>query len=150
MTMQIKRGNRASLNALASANSLVVGQPILITDEARIAVSTAPNAYSAMAKQSEIGGGAAFAMTTVEINLGYPARRSGKFAITGAGMTIGKPVLIQQAAGPYTGKGSLADEAEMDAIEVSASVTSATTITGYWKSRTRVGGKIKFNYVIGA
>jgi hypothetical protein len=50
----LPRGTRASLNARATANQLVVGQEYLITDEARTVVATAVNAYSALAKQSEI------------------------------------------------------------------------------------------------
>jgi hypothetical protein len=67
-----------------------------------------------------------------------------------AGQTPGKPVAVWQAPGPYTGKGFAgADEAEMDAIEVSASVTSPTTITAFWRARNRVRGNVKFNYQIG-
>lgn len=88
---------------------------------------------------------------SIEVDLGTPARRSGKFTTPVTGQTAGKPVLIWQAPGPYTGKGFAgADEAEMDAIEASASVTNATTITVFWRCRTRVRGNIKFNYQIGA
>ena len=85
-----------------------------------------------------------------EINLGSFARRSGKFTIAGVGLTIGKPVTIFQAIGPYTGKGTLADEVEMDQILATGSVTSATVITCYWTTQYRVAGNIKFNYLIGA
>lgn len=56
--IQHKRGSRASLDALAAANGLLVGQVYIITDESRIAIATAVNAYQAMAKQGE-GGAAA-------------------------------------------------------------------------------------------
>jgi hypothetical protein len=89
-------------------------------------------------------------ITAVEIDLGTPARRSGRFIMTVTGQTFGKPVAIWQAPGPYTGKGfASADEAEMDALTVSASVTSATTITAFWRSRHRVRGNFKFAYQIG-
>lgn len=87
--------------------------------------------------------------TEVEKNLGA-AKTGGKFTIAGTGMTTGKPVLINQAVGPYTGKGTRADEAEMDQVSVSASVTSATVITAYWSSPRRVRGNFKFNYAVGA
>ena len=58
MPMQVKRGTRVALDALAAANSLVIGQPMLITDEARLAVATGVGSYSAHAKQSEAGSGA--------------------------------------------------------------------------------------------
>jgi Collagen triple helix repeat (20 copies) len=90
-------------------------------------------------------------VTTIEVDLGTPAKRSGKFIIAVSGQMAGKPVLIWQALGPYAGKGFIgADEAEMDAIEASASVTSTTTITAFWRCRTRVRGNIKFHYQIGA
>ena len=91
------------------------------------------------------------AFTTVEKNLGAVPKSGGKFTITGfSGLTIGKVVNIFKAVGPYTNKGTRADEAEMDAITVSASVTAADTITAYWNSATRVKGNYKFNYLIGA
>lgn len=88
--------------------------------------------------------------TEIEKNLGSVPRLAGKFTITGfSGLTIGKPVNIFQAAAPYTGKGTLADEAEMDGITVKAVVTAADTITAYWNAMTRVKGNIKFNYLVG-
>ncbi len=106
-------------------------------------------------KQSTGGGGGGGAgspaFTTVEKDLGEYPRRDGKFTITGlSGLAVGKPVNIQQAVAPYTGKGTLADEAEMDGLVVKASVTAADTITAYWNSATRVRGNFKFNYLVGA
>lgn len=57
VTLQIRRGTRAQLAMLAAQAGLTVGEPFLITDEARIAVATATNAYTAAAKSTEIGGG---------------------------------------------------------------------------------------------
>jgi hypothetical protein len=97
------------------------------------------------------GGGGATSFTTVEKDLGSAPLNSGRFTITGlSGLTIGKPVIISQAVAPYTGKGTLADEAEMDGLIVKASVTAVDTITAYWNSATRVRGNFKFNYLIGA
>jgi hypothetical protein len=92
---------------------------------------------------------ASLAFSSVEVDLG-DAKTGGKFTIAGSGMTVGKPVMIQQAVGPYTGKGTRADEAEMDQVTVTASVTAANTITAYWASPRRVKGNFKFNYAIGA
>jgi hypothetical protein len=95
------------------------------------------------------GGSSSF--TVVEKDLGTNPRRSGKFTITGlAGLTTNKPVNIFQAVGPYTNKGTLADEAEMDGLVVKAIVTAADTITAYWNSVTAVRGNFKFNYLVGA
>jgi len=95
-------------------------------------------------------GAASLALTTVEVNLGTTARRGGKFNITTSGLTSGKAVSIMQANGPYTGKGTLADEAEMDGIVVSGKTTSTTNIECYWHTRGVVKGNFKFDYVVGA
>lgn len=101
--------------------------------------------------QGPVGSGGGGALTVVEIDLGASGRRSGKFVIGGlSGLTVGKPVAMLQAPGPYAGKGTLSDEAEMDVVEAAASVTSASAITGFWRSRTRVRGAVKFNYQIGS
>jgi len=87
-------------------------------------------------------------LLTAEANLGSRPMRSGRFTIAGSGMTVGKPVLIQQAVGPYTGKGTLADECE-DMVVVTASVTSPTVITAYWRAvATPLRGNVKFNYMV--
>lgn len=89
--------------------------------------------------------------TLVEKDLGSSARTAGNFTIGGlSGLTIGKPVNIFQAVGGYTGKGTRADEAEMDNVAVKASVTAADTITAYWNADGYVKGNFKFNYLIGA
>lgn len=85
--------------------------------------------------------------TTIEKNLGS-ASRSGKFSITGVGFVVGKQVLIYQATGPYTGKGTLADECQMDTVIAQGVVTSATNIDVYWNCGTFVKGNFKFNYLI--
>lgn len=96
------------------------------------------------------GGGGGLTLTTVEVNLGSVARRSGKFNITGSGMTAGKPVSIQQANGPYTGKGTREDECEMDMLLVAGKVLDATTIQCFYNSRFQIKGNYKFNYAISA
>lgn len=99
------------------------------------------------------GGGGALTLSTAEVSLGAAprARRAGSFQITGlSGLTTGKPVSIQQASGPYTGKGVRTDEAEMDQVLVTAKVLSTTVIQAYWKSEQRVRGNFKFDYVVGA
>lgn len=149
---QQKRGTRAQLDANATADALKLGQVYLITDEDRIAMGTGASTYVAYAKQSEAGGGGGGAPTWLEteIDLGSVPRHGGRFTISGAGMVAGKPVIVIQAAGPYTGKGTLADEAEMDGVDVSARVTAANTITAHWRSARAVLGNFKFNYLVGA
>jgi hypothetical protein len=99
------------------------------------------------------GGGGGLTLTTVEVNLQSApgAKTSGKFSIAGAGLTIGKAVLVQKAVGPYTGKGTREDEAEMDIIVATGIVTSAVNIDVYWTSGNEpIQGNVKFNYAVSA
>lgn len=114
----------------------------------QVSVNERPSAYALNEIAAAIGGGTT--LTTVEVSLGTNAKMGGKFTISGSGMTVGKAVLISQAVGPYTGKGTRADEAEMDQVSVTAKVTDATTITAYWTSARRVRGNFKFNYQVSA
>jgi hypothetical protein len=85
---------------------------------------------------------------TVEINLGNVAIDGGEFVITGTGFTIGRPVLIVQASGPYTGKGDMMDEAA-DQCTCTGIVISVTEIKVFWKAiESPLVGNIKFNYSI--
>lgn len=49
--IQIKRGTRAGINALATAGELRAGEPYLITDESRIAVGTSATTYQTFAQE---------------------------------------------------------------------------------------------------
>lgn len=53
-SVKVKRGTRAQLNTAASASGLAAGEPYLITDEERLAVGTAANAFVDFAKKSEV------------------------------------------------------------------------------------------------
>jgi hypothetical protein len=94
--------------------------------------------------------GGSLTLTTVEVDLGSSPRRSGSFSITSSGLITNKAVSIQQAVGPYTGKGTLPDETEMDMLIVTGITTSATNIQCYWNCPTFVKGNFKFNYIISA
>ncbi len=84
---------------------------------------------------------------TVEEYLGEDVR-SGHFTIDDADIASGDLIMIQQAPGPYTNKGTLADEAEMDSIEVRAMCDRDGFATAYWTSTGAVRGNFKFNYRI--
>lgn len=101
------------------------------------------------AAQLPASSGGGFALTAVEISLGSVARRSGRFTIAGSGMTPAAPVLCIQLVGPYTGKGTRSDEAEMDSVTVAARVLDANTIEGYWRASGRVRGNVRFGYAVG-
>lgn len=91
------------------------------------------------------------ALNLVEVDLGNTPRRSGAFSLTGlSGMTAGSRVRIEQAMGPYSGKGTLADEYEMDAVSASGTVASASQIDALWTSASPVRGNFKFLYDVGA
>lgn len=87
-------------------------------------------------------------LNVVEVDLGSTPRRSGYFDITTTGLTVGQNVIIEQINGPYTGKGTLSDEAEMDQLTVSGQAISSTVIRCYWTSPTYVRGNIKFAYTL--
>ena len=83
----------------------------------------------------------------MEVDLGSTPARSGKFLLSGqSGLSTGRNVRFDQALGPYTGKGTLADEYEMDAVVASGTATSATEIAAVWTSAGLVRGNVKFLY----
>ena len=55
--------------------------------------------------------------TTVEVDVGTPCWQ-GRFTITDSDIAATSVVLVWQAPGPYTGKGTLADEAAMQPVNV--------------------------------
>lgn len=57
-TIQVKRGTRSQINSLAAQRGLLFGEPLLITDENRLAVATSASSFEAAAKQGETGSGA--------------------------------------------------------------------------------------------
>lgn len=84
---------------------------------------------------------------TAEVNLGSTPRQGGSFDLQSAFiLNTGTPALVAQAAGPYTNKGTLPDEAEMDFIGCTAYVLNTGAIRAYWNSNTFVIGNFKFNY----
>jgi hypothetical protein len=90
-SVQQKRGSRSQINAAATANGLKEGEVYLITDEARLAVGTATNAYEAFAKQSEANAAVnvkaeipsvtAGAFLFFSINMSNPAYPGGEFTL---------------------------------------------------------------------
>lgn len=85
---------------------------------------------------------------TIEVNVSNIAVSSGEFSITTAGgLTIGETYEVKQIAGPYTGKGTLADEC-LDMVTCIAVATTTTILTVYWSSKSPIIGNIKFKYKI--
>ena len=97
--------------------------------------------------QGPAGGGGG-SWTTVEANLGGIGSESwrGRFTLTDATITPSSKVVIMHAPGPYTGKGTRADESEMDPLWCVAEPGSGQA-TVYW--RTMAGIATVFNDVKG-
>jgi len=95
------------------------------------------------------GGGGSFAIATTEVDLGSTPRRSGSFTITDAAIGSSEQVIVNQAGGPYTGKGDRADEAEMDGISCMATAGSGSAEV-FWTCESYVVGNVKFNYLVEA
>lgn len=98
--------------------------------------------------------------SSLEVNLGAAAFR-GSFTITHPAISSTKKINVWQAPGPYTGKGTRADEAEMQPVSIIAANPGAGSATVYWQTppivsynngiSQRIGkvkGNVKFNYAI--
>jgi hypothetical protein len=89
--------------------------------------------------------------TVNDVDFGTPFKYSGLVTVSGAslGLVLGRPIWVTQGPGPYTGKGSLADEAEMDQFVAVASTRSVmglgTVMDMYWHT---VDGPIGGNFNI--
>ena len=83
--------------------------------------------------QGEPGDGGGGSATTVEIDLGTP-KFTGKFTITDAAISGTSKVLCWQAPGPYTGKGTRADEAEMQPVQVIAVESGTGSAVVKWQT----------------
>jgi hypothetical protein len=71
--------------------------------------------------------------TTFEQNLGSVPVWEGKFTRVDAAITAASKVLIWQASGPYTGKGTRADEASMDQFTLDAEPAAGSMVVR-WRS----------------
>ena len=88
--------------------------------------------------------GGAATWTTIEQNLGSTPVTRGSFTLVDAAIAPTSKVIIFQAPGPYTGKGTRADEAEMDQLQATAEPgTGSATV------RWRVLGSISSALVAG-
>lgn len=83
--------------------------------------------------QGPAGGGGGSA-TTVEVDLGTTPVFRGKFTITDAAISASSKVLAWQAPGPYTGKGTRADEAEMQPVQVIAVAPGSGSAVVHWQT----------------
>lgn len=89
--------------------------------------------------QVPAGGASQAAATTIEVDLGGTAVARGRFTITDAAIGATEKLLVWQAPGPYTGKGTRADEAEMQPVEVVLAVAAAGSAQVTWRCPPLVG-----------
>ena len=140
-----------------SASTLTNIQSRLLTSSFNIYTgTTAPATYQSKSSIATLTGTTLPAtyqkintVQTQSVNIAPTARYSGSFQITGTSFSTGIPVLVMQTAVPYTNKGNLADESEMDIVTVSGYVLNSTTIQCYWNCKNLVLGYFTFQYMIG-
>jgi hypothetical protein len=77
---------------------------------------------------------ASVSATTVEVDLGASLKFAGRFTITDAGIGPTSKILCWQAPGPYTGKGTRADEAQMQPVSVIAVEPGTGSAVVYWQT----------------
>lgn len=92
-----------------------------------------PGPIGPQGPQGPAGGGGGGSATIVEVDLGSTPKSEGKFTVTDTTITTTSKISIWQSYGPYTGKGTLADEAAMDRIHCVA-VPAAGSAIVYWRS----------------
>lgn len=104
-------------------------------------MSLSPAATAARQRES--------AWSVHEADLGTEPVREGVFTITDEDILADSRVVIVQGVGPYTGKGTLADEATMDQLMCVAEAGSGTA-TVYFRvmDGRRVKGNVKFLYTV--
>lgn len=86
-------------------------------------------------------------MSVVEQDLGSIPRYSGYFDVATSKQTTNRTVRVTQNVGPYTGKGNLQDESEMDMVTAMGYVKDPSTIRVFWNAGVKNGpvvGNIKF------
>lgn len=92
---------------------------------------------------------------STEVDLGVPlegpGKHNGTFTLTDAGISASSDIQISLAAGPYTGKGSLADECQMYPGLVFMAVPGSGSATVHWASPKggAAKGNVKIKYLLG-
>lgn len=98
----------------------------------------------------------------METTLGTSATFRGSFTISDAAIGASSKVLCWQAPGPYTGKGTRADEAEMQQVSVISVEPAVGSALVRWQTPPivvptptrgplrsgRTSGKVRFHYVV--
>lgn len=89
------------------------------------------------------------AWTAYEADLGDEPALEGSFTLTDAAIEATSVVVVTQAPGPYTGKGTLADEAQMDPLWCVAWADTGAAVV-YWSTLGHgpVSGNVRFLYTV--
>jgi len=124
MNLEIKR-------ALDALTSLLSGKQDTLVSGTNIKTI---NGSSVLGSGNLVISGSGATATTVEQNLGATPVWRGKFTITDAAISATSKVQCWQAPGPYTGKGTLADEAEMQPVQVISVAPATGTAVVYWQT----------------
>jgi hypothetical protein len=102
--------------------------------------------------QSPSGGASGTVFYTTEVDLGSTPALNGHvdFAHTGGTLISNTSILVEQAQGPYTGKGlsTNIDEAEQDIIDFVGYAFDTANIRVFWESKNFVRGKYKIIYIV--
>lgn len=94
----------------------------------------------------------------IEVDLG-DLSWTGSFVVTDSSITPASRVIFWQAAGPYSGKGVRADEAELQPVSVIYADPTLGSVTVKWQTPPivtgpiptrlgKIGGYVKFNYQV--
>lgn len=117
------RGTRAALTTLATASGLVVGQVYMLTDESRLALATAVNAFVTLPKQGEAAPNASYRTILDSSGSHTAARVAGTYflgqgdpaGITGTG-TLYPPNMIYLDAADFPTVDGLAPKLRLRAV----------------------------------
>ncbi len=88
--------------------------------------------------------GGAITPTLIEVDLGATPVWEGKFTITDGDIDTSSMVFCWQAPGPYTGKGTLADEARLTPVHVLAVESRLGEAIVYWQTLPIVVDSLKY------
>jgi len=124
MNLEIKR-------ALDALTSLLSGKQDTLVSGTNIKTI---NGSSVLGSGNLVISGSGATATTVEQDLGATPVWRGKFTITDAAISATSKVQCWQAPGPYTGKGTRADEAEMQPVQVISVAPATGTAVVHWQT----------------
>ena len=132
--------------ALTTATTVVSVAGATAPSAGQVLTATGPASATWQTPTGGGGGGSSIIVSSQQVLVSSVPVNSGNFQITDI-FVVGKTLILSVGVGPYTGKGSIPDEIEMDQITVVGYVLNATTAQCYWTSdRNLVLGYYQFNY----